>query len=336
MKGDEIMNKRNRVIINTLLVIFFIVVIIIVWFMSSNQASVTETNDLLNDVESNQFTQIPIFEAVKSGDNLLVEDYLNDGVDINIKSSNTLSTLLHIAIAYRQTDTAIFLIDKGIDLEEKDLLGNTPLMLAVYYGDIKVYEKMKERCDIYTVDSMGNTLLHLAASSGNIEIFNELVGLGLDINAENINGNAPLVYANGIDMYKNILGKMNMEEPSEELAQSILFNAISDEVLNEIITREYVDIDMLDKEGNNALVHAYSLGNYEVFKKLIELGININNKNNEGNTVLHLCVRDNMLDYVEVLLQGNADKRAKNNLGLTPVDIANSQENKDMLECLGE
>lgn len=326
------MNKKIRKVFNIIFIAFFIILVIgLVINMMNSKSNITQ-----EDEEVEQSFTMPIFKAVKDGDIEEVKSILKDGEDINIKSSTSLSSLLHIAIIENQTEIAMYLIEQGIDVDCVDLIGNTPVMLAVYYDNVVVFDAIKERCNLFAEDSNGNTLLHLAASSGDVELFDELVNIGIDINKKNNNNCTALVYSKGLNMFNEVEKMMNINTLSKEDAATILFNAIDENIVKEIIDKGYIEVNYLDEQGNNALVNAYVYGNTEVFNVLIDLGINVNNQNDTGDTVLHYCVEDNMLEYIQLLIENNANKRIENDKGLTPVDIANQFENKEALKILGE
>ena len=325
------MNKKIRKVFNIIFIAFFIILVIgLVINMMNSKSNITQ-----EDEEVEQSFTMPIFKALKDGDIEEVKSILKDGEDINIKSSTSLSSLLHIAIIENQTEIAMYLIEQGIDVDCVDLIGNTPVMLAVYYDNVVVFDAIKERCNLFAEDSNGNTLLHLAASSGDV-LFYELVNIGIDINKKNNNNCTALVYSKGLNMFNEVEKMMNINTLSKEDAATILFNAIDENIVKEIIDKGYIEVNYLDEQGNNALVNAYVYGNTEVFNVLIDLGINVNNQNDTGDTVLHYCVEDNMLEYIQLLIENNANKRIENDKGLTPVDIANQFENKEALKILGE
>lgn len=62
-------------------------------------------------------------------------------------------------------------------------------------------------------------------------------------------------------------------------------------------------------------------------------GIGLNDKDENGYTYLHFCIKEGFGDLVKLLCQSGADIYVKNNEGKRPVDIA--WENKDGSDMLG-
>lgn len=81
------------------------------------------------------------------------------------------------------------MLKNGVDPNETDSDGRTPLMRATVDGDLILFNELwKWKPNIKAVDEMGYTLLHLAARGGNPEIVNILLKIGFDPNAKDIYG----------------------------------------------------------------------------------------------------------------------------------------------------
>ncbi len=85
---------------------------------------------------------------------------------------------------------------------------------------------------------------------------------------------------------------------------------------------EGVDINVKDKNGNTALLHAASNGKVEITKILLNAGTDVNAKNKRRNTTLILAVQYGHIDTVETLLNAGADVSAKNKRGWSALKVA--------------
>ena len=79
------------------------------------------------------------------------------------------------------------------------------------------------------------------------------------------------------------------------------------------------DIDFKNKEGLTALHITSLLGQYEVAKLLIRKGANVNIKGNDGGTALHTATFLGQYKVAKLLIQSGADVNARNNNGKTVI-----------------
>ncbi|MCP5369897.1 MAG: ankyrin repeat domain-containing protein [Rickettsiaceae bacterium] len=96
-----------------------------------------------------------------------------------------------------------------------------------------------------------------------------------------------------------------------------------------------------DEDGNTPLHLASLLGKTEVVKALLEANINPNRQNKDGNTALHIAVRDiqhcqGYLEVVNLLIKNKADLNIQNETGDTPLHIASLFGKKEVVEALLE
>lgn len=114
-------------------------------------------------------------------------DYLLENVDT-------------LADAIRRCDhqTALTLLSQGYDVNKRDAIGLTPLMIASGLGDVEMVKLLLSLgADVFCTDSsMGITALHKAAQCGSVEVAKLLLDNGafIDVQAPTL-GNTPLMDA---------------------------------------------------------------------------------------------------------------------------------------------
>ncbi|KAG7660499.1 NAS6 [[Candida] subhashii] len=100
-----------------------------------------------------------------------------------------------------------------------------------------------------------------------------------------------------------------------ELVEYILSKKASDDV----------EIDeLVDSSGWTPLHIVSSLGNIEIFNRLLELKPDLNEVTNQGTTCLHLAISKNNFAIVEKLIENGANCKKKDKTGHTPLHRASS------------
>ena len=93
----------------------------------------------------------------------------------------------------------------------------------------------------------------------------------------------------------------------------------------EHLLKARAQVNAADIAGNTPLHRATLEGNFAVAKVLIDAGADANACGSERNTPLHyvsLCAAEQPAALAELLIQGGADKCAKNRFGKTAHDLA--------------
>lgn len=98
--------------------------------------------------------------------------------------------------------------------------------------------------------------------------------------------------------------------------------------------KEHLIIDIPNQNGITPFLYACIKGSKQVMDLLLDLGVNINAIDNDGNTCLHYAVMSNSRRVVKKLLVRGANRNIKNKEGQTPYDKAKSVGYNEVAECL--
>jgi ankyrin repeat protein len=102
--------------------------------------------------------------------------------------------------------------------------------------------------------------------------------------------------------------------------------------LKKILTRE--NCNKQDSNGNNLLHHLANsllIENNKMCETLFDVGVDINKKNTEGNTPLHIAVSKNYITMIQFLLEKKVNIKVKNNKGMIPLHGARCTKVVEML-----
>lgn len=212
---------------------------------------------------------------------------------------------IHLAVLIGTTDLIDLAIAKGADINAKTSDGDTPLHLARNY--VTVEYLISKGADVKAKNSIGDTPLHAACRRGDESSAITLVTSGADINAINNQGQSPFDLAGSND----------------SLMKALIRNGA------------HVNLNA------GKLLDAAKYLDWSAMRMLIEAGADVSAKDSDGNTVLHLLSMHPFIPsqnvaamVTDLLIQHGANVNAVNNKGQTPMKVALSNHNNDMVFIL--
>ena len=213
------------------------------------------------------------------------------------KQDVTVETLLHDA--YKNNNMQIIrCLARSSYQNVKNIYGDTLLHIACEFNDLNLCEVMvKACCDVNIRNRNGNTPLHVACQAQHIQLCEALLKADCDVNVKNNSGDTPLHVA---CLMKNT-------------------------DLCELLLEACCDINTKNRNGDTPLHLAFSNGNFEISQLLIsDPQVKTDLKNFAGDTVLHIACKaqhctPEMVNYV--LAVAKSDPNAKNNVGMTPIQL---------------
>ncbi|KAK7074366.1 hypothetical protein SK128_009451 [Halocaridina rubra] len=221
-------------------------------------------------------------------------------------------TPLHYAAHIGSIPMFKLLIDVDADIKAKSEDGCTPLHYAVLAGKNKVVQEivnlgkksniLDNICNV--TNNFHKTPLHIAAHTGHVGILKILVESGANVLAKDENGCTPLHVAVA-DGKKRFVQELLQQVKRETSIQANLLNA--------------------SNYNDGTLLHtAARTGHSGIMKLLVDAGADINAKNQDGNTPLHLSAwyGNSHLNVIKLLLTAGASMEVTNLNGLTSPHIA--------------
>ncbi|MDR1902986.1 MAG: ankyrin repeat domain-containing protein [Treponema sp.] len=276
----------------------------------------------------------------------------------NIRSSEGIAPL-HYAAQSGYTGFVSFMLDRNADINIKNAAGAGPLHEAARAGNIPVMDILLFRgADVNAQDAKGNSVLHISippevhlqslsllfsySANPNLkdehgdsplhtavilnkgpEIIRALLEGGADASIRNIEGKTPLYLAVETDRTGNIPLLLSYKADifaADNKGLTPFEKALRERrpSLNALITPETVL--QYDTDGNTILHTAVKNSvPSEIISFILDQGSPVNARNKEGDTSLHLAVRQNEEASGSLLLSRNADIFASNVRGNTPL-----------------
>lgn len=199
-------------------------------------------------------------------------------------------------------------------------LTTPPIVTAAYEGKTeKVQELIAAGADVNQPDYKKSTALYLAALSGHSEIVRMLLAAGATLNDINKFGGFPLAAAASfgyVDIVKMLLAAGADVNLKNQAGETALFKAVESwkkgpEIV-QLLLKAGAEIQNCGPEP--IITNCWRHGCLEVVPLLVKHGADINGKNKEGKTLLHIeagfCRNDHWekLRDIQMLLDNGADK----------------------------
>ena len=240
----------------------------------------------------------------------LVEKYGLNPKAVNPKGA----TILHSLVRRPNAEIISYFLNKNVDVSKADNEGNTALMLASGGKDLKTVETLLLKAkNINAKNEKGETALMKAAESGSTEIVAFLIKNGADVKAVDLKGNNLAYY--WFNSYKPVANP-GKDAQADEFTEKLT-----------LLESAGLDVKTPQKNGNTLLHFAVDKGDLSLVKKAIELGVDLNAQDADGNSALHkaaLTAKDNQI--LKFLVEKGIKKDLKTEFEETAYDLAKDNE----------
>jgi ankyrin repeat protein len=201
---------------------------------------------------------------------------------------------------------------------------------------------------VYDADYIGQKIPPIHEE--NPELVMALLTRGADVNVRDVEGNTPLLLAAKDNMHPTImllLAKHADVNVLDKNGYSALRIAIehSDTPAVQQMVDQGAQIDSIDFYGRTPLLAAVEFQNLSVVRMLLARGADAKHRDQDGNTVLHICAgapvgdpehADLRYDILRLLLDRGVDINAQDTKGETALLIASEQRDTETIKMLLE
>jgi len=305
----------------------------------------------------------PVALAAAQGHDVVVKLLLDRGANLHTRNKEG-DGVVALAATRGFGNVVKLLVNRGAILDTRNNEDYRPVGLAVRHGHESVVELLLDLgSEVNARDDKGESLITLAVSRGNESMVNLLLRNGADVRTYNDNvkkmlEEAILVpYDNIVELLldgglepddalllatfygrKTILRLLlergadsNLQSTSKYGGGSALVIAAErgNEEMVQLLLKHNADVQLRNDEGVSALEMATVYGNELIVKLLLEKGADFG---------LALCIAASMgtESILEMLLDRGADINVRNDEGLSALEIATAEGNKNIVKILLE
>ncbi|MDO6808846.1 ankyrin repeat domain-containing protein [Zobellia galactanivorans] len=177
----------------------YILLIIALCFSACGQQK-QKTNDKAMGKTEISAPEIPLTQAVVTGNLEAVKQHIEAGTDLDEKDALSGATPLMSAITFDKTEIATVLIDAGADLEIKNNDGSTALHVAAFFGRVELVQLLIDaKADKTVKNNYGATARESVSGPFEdmkpiYEMMQQQLGpIGLDLNLAEVEKARPVI-----------------------------------------------------------------------------------------------------------------------------------------------
>ena len=219
----------------------------------------------------------PVYNAASNGDLDKLKVLVDAGASLDFRGGEDGFPVITAAVLSESVPTVSYLVNTGLDLNQKDNRQFTPAAFAAVVGNLDILKLLRNGgADLsIRVFTDNQTLIMQAIRNNQTEVVDYLIGEGLDVNAVDSDGFSSLAYA-------------------AELGNVAIVESLLD---------AGADIDFLNTEDERpALYQATRSNRTDIAILLLQRGAQVNIKTSRGFTSTYLAVEVGKFGFLNIFL----------------------------------
>ena len=225
------------------------------------------------------------------------------------QDSDSPAEALHAAVRTGHIEQVRQILDNGVDVNARDRLGSTPLLDAVWNGNIAITTLLLSKgADVNAMHAeAGSTALEYAVLTSHADLVSLLIAAHADL----------------AHTYRSGQGIMHIAAGR------------GDVTVLKMLAAAGASIQSLDANSNSPLDEAVLHDRAQAVQFLIAKGLSANDRNSvDGRGPLHEACVKGYADLIPILLHAGADPDSKEKSGQSPLDLALAYKNVNAVKAL--
>ncbi|MEM7380694.1 MAG: ankyrin repeat domain-containing protein [Bacteroidota bacterium] len=230
------------------------------------------------------------------------------GINPNVVTADGITPLHSIAYSNKELPVFEYFVSKGVDINQADKDGNTALLNASWRNNLEAVQFLVANTkDINHTNKVGKSALTHAIQRNSLEVVNFLIEKGADAQVKDKEGNNLGYY-----LLKDVFRAGKPELLQDKLAA---------------LKAKGFNFSNVQENGNTLYHMAVAENNLDALKFVSSYGQDINARNKDGNTALHLAAMNAHNDAIlKFLIENGADKSIKTDFEESAYDLAMENE----------
>jgi len=253
-------------------------------------------------------------------------------------------TALHEAARWGHTEMVKVLVELGADMCAQDACGDTAIHEAARWGRTEIVKALAELgTDVLAQDSHGLTLLQKASLWGHTETVEALVQMGVGAGTQCQGKSTALVLAigNGHDgtvpvVEEAVVVPIHYSQNQDE-SPSHHKTSVDGHMGVAKVPAEHSrprNVQYTSKSPAAQLLESAHEGRLAAVRKLVKQGVDVNVRNQGGDTALHLAAVNGHVETMKALVQLGLDVNARDELRGTPLHEAAANGQTEAVQAL--
>ena len=289
------------------------------------QEVAVDTKATEQPVESQCRVEPPLVEACLQGNYTEVKRLLESGTPADQQDSAVAPAFI-IAARNGYSEIVKLFLEAHVDVDAQNAGGESALLKAANRGYRDIVEMLiNAHANVNAQSVAGYTPLMLAANKGHTDIVKLLLAAHADSSLKDKEGKAAYDYAAN-DEIKELLHQYEVQNNvSEQAVAQTPEQPSAAQTSTDQTPTEYVSTPLIDacKEGDTAEV-----------KRLLKLGVDVNQTDSAGDTALIIATVESYVGLVKLLLAAHADVNSKDRDGVTVLILASRWGRTKLVDLL--